>query len=345
MKKTTVACFFGGKSAEYNVSLVSATAIIKNINREKFNVLMIGIAEDGNFYHFEGNVEDIENNMWMNSAAPLTINASSHHKAIFISGNKELSFDIAFPILHGTNGEDGRIQGLFELLGIKYVGCDMSSSSICMDKYASKLLVESHGVKIPKSLLIDSNHILDDTLKTIKTMSLPLFIKPLKAGSSFGITKIHAYDEFEKALEEAFYFDNKVIIEENIDGFEVGCAIIGNDELLIGAVDEIEIADGFFNFEEKYSLKTSKIHLPARISVDEMQAIQDVALKIYKILGCKGCARVDLFYTKDKQIVFNEVNTMPGFTSNSRFPNMLKAIGYTFEHVIEDLIRLGLEHE
>lgn len=345
MNKTTIACFFGGKSAEYSVSLVSAAAVIKHIDKSKFNVIMIGISNDGNFYHFSGNVEDIEKDLWKESSTPISINATSHNQAQFISNDEIITFDIAFPILHGTNGEDGLIQGMFELLGIKYVGCDMSSSSLAMDKYASKLLVESHDVEIPKSLLINKTDYFEDILTNVDEMTFPLFIKPLKAGSSFGISKIAEKSQLSDALDEAFKFDNKVIIEENIEGFEVGCAIIGNEELIIGAVDEIEIASGFFNFEEKYSLKTSKIHLPARLSVDEMQMIQDTALNIYRILGCRGCARVDMFYTKDHRIVFNEVNTMPGFTANSRFPNMLKAIGYTFEHVIEDLVKLGLEHE
>lgn len=345
MNKTTIACFFGGKSAEYSVSLVSAAAVISHLNQDKFNIIMIGIDKKGNFYHYTGDVENIENDTWINNASPVSINASSNYKAQFVSNNETLNFDIAFPILHGTNGEDGRIQGLFELLGIKYVGCDMSASSLSMDKYASKLIVHSHDILIPKSILVLENETLDSLKQNVERMKFPLFVKPLKAGSSYGISKISEMNQLEDALDEAFKFDNKVIIEENIDGFEVGCAIIGNDELTIGAVDEIEIADGFFNYEEKYSLKTSRIHLPARISVSEMEMIKKTALSIYTILGCKGCARVDMFYTSDKQVVFNEVNTMPGFTANSRFPNMLKAIGYSFEHVLEDLIRLGLENE
>ena len=170
-----------------------------------------------------------------------------------------------------------------------------------------------------------------------------MFVKPLKAGSSFGITKILSVKELHKAINEAFKYDDKIIIEENVDGFEVGCAVLGNKDLIIGEVDEIELEDGFFDYYEKYNLKTSKIHLPARISEQERSRIKETALKIYKILGCSGFARVDMFYTEDKKIVFNEVNTIPGCTSHSRYPSMLKQIGITFETVIDRLIELGVE--
>ncbi len=341
MSKITVACFFGGKSAEYSVSLISATSILKHMDKNKYNKLLIGINKNGDFFHYEGNLDNIENDTWEQFAEPVSLQLQQKEAVLIRNDETRLSFDIAFPILHGTNGEDGRIQGMLELMNIKTVGCDMSSSALAMDKYVSKQYLKSLNIKVPKSILINQY----DDRESIRDLKLPLFIKPLKAGSSFGISKIHAYDDLNAALDLAFTYDNKVIIEETIDGFEVGCAIIGNEDLTIGAVDEIEISTDFFNFEEKYTLKSSQIHLPARLSVAEMESIKEEALTIYKLLGCHGCARVDMFYTKDKQIVFNEVNTMPGFTSNSRFPNMLKAIGYSFEQIIDDLIELGLSNE
>ena len=174
-------------------------------------------------------------------------------------------------------------------------------------------------------------------------MKYPLFIKPLKAGSSFGISKIYNESELKYALNYAYDYDKQVVIEETISGFEVGCAIVGNEDLIIGTVDEIEIKTDFFDFEEKYNLRNSKIHLPARISVSELERIKETALKIYRILNLKGLSRVDMFYTSENEIVFNEVNTLPGFTDNSRFPNMLKAVGYSFDRIVNDLITLGLE--
>ena len=195
----------------------------------------------------------------------------------------------------------------------------------------------------PISYLFDNTNDYNSIKNKIENLKFPLFVKPLKAGSSFGITKIKSIDELSQALDEAFKYDNKIIIEENVDGFEVGCAILGNNDLIIGEVDEIELENGFFDYYEKYNLKTSKIHLPARISKSERENIKKTALEIYKILGCSGFARVDMFYNPDKKIVFNEVNTIPGCTSHPRYPSMLKEIGLSFEEVIDRLIELGLE--
>lgn len=221
----------------------------------------------------------------------------------------------------------------------------MISSAICMDKYLAHELVSSSGLLSPVSYLFDKSDNYEKIKSKISHLKYPLFVKPLKAGSSFGITKISSINELREATEEAFKYDNKIIIEENVDGFEVGCAILGNDNLIIGEVDEIELEDGFFDYFEKYNLKTSKIHLPARISEDEREKIKKTALEIYKILGCSGFARVDMFYTPDKKIVFNEVNTIPGCTSHSRYPSMLKEIGISFEEVINRLIELGGDYE
>ena len=342
--KKTVAILFGGCSSEYDVSLVSATSVIKNIKKDKYNLLMIGITRDGDFYLYNGDVNNIEKDEWLNEkdAKRITISTNrSDHGIIVLETNEIIQIDVAFPVLHGQNGEDGRLQGLLELAGIKYVGCDMTSSAICMDKYLAHKIVSSNGYLSPISYLFNEKDSYEMIENKIRNLHFPLFVKPLKAGSSFGITKIKTISELKEALKEAFKYDNKVIIEENVDGFEVGCAVLGTDKLIIGEVDEIELEDGFFDYFEKYNLKTSKIHLPARISKEERERIKDTALAIYKILGCSGFARVDMFYTKDKKIVFNEVNTIPGCTSHSRYPSMLKEIGIPFEEVIDRLIELG----
>lgn len=342
--KKTVAILFGGCSSEYDVSLVSATSVIKNIKKDKYNLLMIGITRDGDFYLYNGDVNNIEKDEWLNEkdAKRITISTNrSDHGIIVLETNEIIQIDVAFPVLHGQNGEDGRLQGLLELAGIKYVGCDMTSSAICMDKYLAHEIVSSNGYLSPISYLFNEKDSYEMIENKICNLYFPLFVKPLKAGSSFGITKIKTISELKEALKEAFKYDNKVIIEENVDGFEVGCAVLGTDKLIIGEVDEIELEDGFFDYFEKYNLKTSKIHLPARISKEERERIKDTALAIYKILGCSGFARVDMFYTKDKKIVFNEVNTIPGCTSHSRYPSMLKEIGIPFEEVIDRLIELG----
>lgn len=344
--KKKVAIIFGGCSSEYDVSLVSAASVIRNINKDKYNVIMIGITKVGDFYLYSGDIDKIEKNEWFDNSITRKVTIStnrSDHGIIILETNELIKLDIVFPVLHGQNGEDGRLQGLLELAGIKYVGCDMISSAICMDKYLAHELVSSSGLLSPISYLFSKSDSYEEIEKKISHLAFPLFVKPLKAGSSFGITKILTAKELKKALDEAYNYDNKVIIEENVEGFEVGCAVLGNNTLTIGEVDEIELEDGFFDYFEKYNLKTSKIHLPARIPVDERQKIKNTALNIYRILGCSGLARVDMFYTKDKKIVFNEVNTIPGCTSHSRYPSMLKEVGISFEKVIDRLIELGME--
>lgn len=346
MGKIRVACLFGGCSSEYDVSLVSASSVIRNINKEKYEVIMIGITREGDFYLYTGSFDDIERNNWFNDKYCNKItfsNNKSDHGFIVLESNELVQIDIVFPILHGKNGEDGTLQGLFELAEIPIVGCGMTSSSICMDKYISHKLVESSGISVPKSYLFTKYDNKNNIEENIKDLVYPIFVKPLKAGSSIGITKVLNTSQLNEAVDYAFSYDDSIIIEEGIDGFEVGCAILGNNDLIIGEVDQIVLQDGFFDYEEKYTLKTSKIVLPAELPELEREKVKDTALKIYKILGCRGFSRVDMFYTKDKKIVFNEVNTIPGCTSHSRYPSMLKQIGYDFKDVIDKLITLGLE--
>ena len=182
-----------------------------------------------------------------------------------------------------------------------------------------------------------------DYSKAISTLQFPLFVKPVKAGSSYGISKVLDIQDLKPAIDNAFKYDNEVIIEEAILGRKVGCAIIGKDILEVGLVDEIELADGFFDYHEKYTLKTSKIHLPARIDELTTKKIQDTAMLIYRTLGCQGSARVDMFLTNNNEIYFNEVNTIPGFTTHSRFPQMMKGIGYDFIELIDRIIEMGLK--
>lgn len=342
--KKTVAVIFGGASSEYNVSLASASSVLKNINKNKYHILMIGITRDGNFYLYNGDVSKIEKDEWLNGdIKKITISTNSSDKGIIIIDTKQvIKIDIAFIMLHGQNGEDGRLQGMLELAGIKYIGSDMLSSAICMDKFLSKKLVKEIGIEVPKNYLFTKLNTYEEIKKQINILKYPLFVKPLRSGSSFGITKIDNQKGLKGAIKEAFKYDDKIIIEEEIKGFEVGCAIIGNEDIQVGEVDEIELQTPLFDYYEKYNLKLSKIYLPARISLEERKRIQDIAIKIYKTLGCKNFARVDMFYTKDNKIVFNEVNTLPGFTMHSRYPNMLKMIGFSFENIIDTLIQLGL---
>ena len=249
--------------------------------------------------------------------------------------------DLVFPILHGKNGEDGTLQGIFELAGIPLVGCGTLSSALCMDKDRAHKLVSLAGISVPKSVTFNRLNI--DAVLSNADLTYPLFVKPVRAGSSFGITKVTAQQELKAAVELAFQHDTEVIVEEAIDGFEVGCAVLGTDTLIVGRVDEIELSDGFFDYTEKYTLKTSKIHMPARISPQTEKELQKAAVTIYRTLGCSGFARVDMFLTPSGRIVFNEVNTIPGFTSHSRYPNMMKGIGLSFADMLDKLIGCYIE--
>lgn len=253
-----------------------------------------------------------------------------------------MDIDAVFPVLHGKNGEDGTVQGLLSLLNIPVVGCGILSSALCMDKDRAHRIVKATGISVPKSFVISRST--DDKVAKIQAEKIgyPLFVKPVKAGSSYGVAKVFDEKEFVAAIGVAFQYDENIIVEESIKGFEVGCAVLGNEELTIGEIDEIELSDGFFDYEEKYTLKNSAIYVPARVPEETARKIKRAAASIYKTLDCKGFARVDLFLSDSLEIVFNEVNTIPGFTAHSRFPNMLKAAGMNLTEVISAVIELAL---
>lgn len=248
-----------------------------------------------------------------------------------------------FPVLHGKNGEDGSVQGLCQLAGIPVVGCGVLASALCMDKDRAHRLVQAAGIAVPHSVALTRDFDREALPARCAELGYPLFVKPGRAGSSYGVSKVRQAADLQKAIREAFQYDEQVLVEQSISGFEVGCAVIGNRTLRTGAVDEIELAGcSFFDFTEKYSLSTARIHVPARIPEEIAAEIQETAKKIYRILGCSGFARVDLFLTEEKQIVFHEVNTIPGFTPHSRFPRMMQAAGLRLEQVITQAIAESL---
>ena len=343
MNKKKIGVIFGGCSPEYNVSLESAYSVITNINKEKYDITLIGITKEGDWFKFEGDLENIKNDNWLQKGkcTKVVISSSKSDKGIIEIENNNtnlIKLDAIFPVLHGKNGEDGTVQGLIELSEIPLIGCDILSSSLCMDKYLSHKLAQSYGIKVANSILINGKT--KDIDKEIQKLNFPLFVKPVRAGSSFGITRIENETEIEQAIKEALKYDTEIIIEENINGIEIGCAILGNEDLIVGEIDEIELSNGFFNYTEKYTLKTSQIHVPARIDKEIVQKAKETAKQIYKILKCKDFARVDMFLTPNNEIYFNEINTIPGFTSHSRYPNMMKQIGMSFEELVDKIISL-----
>ncbi len=338
-----IAVIFGGCSPEYAISLQSAHAIISHMDTNTYVPILIGISKEGDWFLYHGDIEKIPADCWNNAndCTPITVsmNRTSHNLLILINGRfQPLPIDAAFPVLHGRNGEDGTIQGVFELAGIPVVGCGVLSSALCMDKDRAHKLVGAAGICVPVSVVLNRTTAEEDAIKAAKKIGYPLFVKPVRAGSSFGITKVTTSDALPMALKLAFQYDEHVVMEECISGFEVGCAVLGSNSLVVGEVDEIELEDGFFDFTEKYTLKTSAIHVPARIESDVAKQIQQTAKTVYQILDCRGFARVDLFLSESGQIVFNEVNTIPGFTTHSRYPSMMKAAGLSFDRIVSELI-------
>ncbi len=344
MEKKKVAVLFGGCSSEYEVSLQSAYGVISHINREKYEVILIGLHRTtGQWYWYRGNPDRIAQDSWCRAecCVPVYVPTDKTVRGFCFQedgGMRALHVDLALPVLHGKNGEDGTVQGALELAGIPVAGCGLLSSALCMDKELAHRTAEAAGVLVPVSVSVKKPYEAQQVRETAEKLSYPLFVKPVRSGSSFGITMVQKEEELIPALERAFAHDSMVLMEERIEGREVGCAVIGTERLLTGEADEIELSAGFFDYTEKYTLKTSSIHVPARVDSGTGERIRRTARTIYHALGCSGFARVDLFLTEDGRLYFNEVNTIPGFTPHSRFPNMMKAAGYSFEEVLERIL-------
>lgn len=349
MNKQTIVVLFGGYSSEYNVSLQSAASILSALDTTTNTILMLGITKEGEWLLFPGEIAEIEQDTWWQNKGckPAILSPSRSIHGLLISEQDttyEQYVDVVFPVLHGKHGEDGTVQGLLELAGIPYVGCGVLSSAICMDKDIAHILAKEAGIPVPDYVVLRDYMKAEERDTLLAEVTYPAFVKPAKAGSSFGITRITCRDELDAAVMAAFTHDDKVVIEESIDGFEVGCAVLGNTSLIIGAVDEIELQSNIFDFHEKYTLETSAIHVPARITPEQTKRIKECAMILYRALECSGLARVDMFLTPSGDIVFNEINTLPGFTSHSRYPNMMKEIGFAFEDILSQALVLAVEH-
>ena len=348
MKKLTVAVLFGGRSPEHEVSLQSAHGVLTHLDPAKYEPVPVGITRQGRWFLYRGPYDALPDGSWEKQSAFLTPAVLSPdretHGLLLLSpaGPSALRLDAAFPVLHGKNGEDGTVQGLLELAGIPTVGCGVLPSALCMDKDMAHRLAAGLGVAVPRSALFWAGEDLALLGPRTAGLSYPLFVKPARAGSSFGVSRIAGPAELEGAVAAALEHDSKVVMEEAVPGFEVGCAVLGREELTVGLVDEIQLAGGFFDYTEKYHLITSAIHVPARISPEKTAEVRETAKTVYRALGCDGFARVDLFLTPEGKVVFNEVNTIPGFTPHSRYPAMMAGIGLDFPALLDRLIGLAV---
>ena len=331
MKKLRLAVLFGGCSPEHEVSLQSAHGVLTHLDPAKYEPVPVGITRQGRWFLYRGPYDALPDGSWERQSAFLSP-----------AGPSALRLDAAFPVLHGKNGEDGTVQGLLALADIPVVGCGVLPSALCMDKDMAHRLAAGLGVAVPRSALFWAGEDLALLGPRTAGLSYPLFVKPARAGSSFGVSRIAGPAELEGAVAAALEHDSKVVMEEAVPGFEVGCAVLGREELTVGLVDEIQLAGGFFDYTEKYHLITSAIHVPARISPEKTAEVRETAKTVYRALGCDGFARVDLFLTPEGKVVFNEVNTIPGFTPHSRYPAMMAGIGLDFPALLDRLIGLAV---
>ncbi|MFW8052353.1 D-alanine--D-serine ligase [Vagococcus fluvialis] len=345
MKKIGV--IFGGTSAEYEVSLKSASAVLKTMGNMPYEVVMIGITQQGEWLLYQEDIELIENDLWFLEASCRALSFDFTGKGfIDKTSSKTIPVDIVFPVLHGGDGENGVIQGLFELMKLPYIGCGVVPSAISMNKMMLHEFAETVGVKSTPSMVVSSSSKNSHQVhEFVEKNKFPLFVKPNEAGSSKGISKVNSESELLRAIDEASQFDTKVILQKEVVGIEIGCSVLGNDDLVLGALDQINLVDGFFDYEEKYQLLTAKIQVPAQLGISLAETIKEQAINLYRSLDCKGLARIDFFLTTEGDILLNEINTMPGFTDHSRFPMMMREIGLSYEDIIEQLIELAGESD
>lgn len=343
---------FGGRSSEYEVSLQSAYSVIRNIPKDKYTVTPVGITKDGSWLLYEGDVENIPSNKWLDSHCTKTaISTDYGDNSIIVyreNGNEKIKVDVCFPVLHGKNGEDGTVQGLLELAGIPYVGCNTLASAMCMDKGVTNMTADYAEIPQAKWLSVLSDDYYEDKDSfvdaCIEKLGLPVFIKPANAGSSVGISKAKTREDIYSAMDIAFREDSKVVAEENIDGREVECAVLGNSKPVASVIGEIKPESEFYDYEAKYINGTSKLCIPAEISEEKSDEIRALAVKAYKAMGCTGLSRVDFFIRySDEKVLFNEINTLPGFTSISMYSKLFEASGIPYGELVDRLINLALE--
>ena len=351
-EKLRLAVIFGGQSSEHEVSLMSATSILQNLDPEKYDVTMVGITKTGKWLLYTGPVEDLTTGAWERgpvTPAFLSPDPTVHGLvALRDTGAQVIPLDVIFPALHGKNGEDGTIQGLFQLSGIPYVGCDTESSAICMDKAVTHSLLNTAGIEQAHYLWFyaDRFDVAPDTIKNKiqARLDFPVFVKPANAGSSVGVSKVERFEDLDEAIRVAAREDAKIVVEEGIRGQEVECAVLGNREAQASIVGEIGASAQFYDYDDKYVNGTSQLYIPARIDEAVSDKIREVAVRAYRLLGCSGLARVDFFVTEDDhKVVLNEINTLPGFTSISMYPKLWMAMGLSYGELLDRLIDLAFQ--
>ena len=335
MSKSRIAIICGGKSSEHEISCVSANGILNAIDRNNFEPVLIGITKSGKWLL----LPDDSNFSIVNGALP-TVPESGIEVSItslgLVAGGKQLAIDVAFPVLHGPYGEDGTIQGLFEMIGIKYVGSGVLASAVSMDKSYAKPIFAAAGLSVAAGIVVTSKN-----FELPSNLTFPLFVKPARSGSSRGTTKVKQKSDLASAVEHALSFDTKVIIEQAVVGKEIECAVLQADgRITASEVGQISISSKFefYDFQAKYLDNSMELIVPADLPAGVQSKIQQAAITAFNAAGCEGLARVDFFYSTQGDIIINEINTMPGFTPTSVYPKLIEKNGINYQELITKLI-------
>ncbi len=353
MRKLSVCVLFGGVSPEHEVSLRSAESVLNNLDTEKYNIFPVGIKKDGDWVLYGGkDYSLLPSGQW--EACPKNRRAAISP----VRGQGLLSFegdcvvrehiDVVFPVLHGENGEDGSMQGLLQIAGLPYVGPHVAASAAAMDKCMTKLVAEQAHVRQAAWQLVTREELQCNEEAAMDAVeakfSYPVFVKPAGTGSSVGVSKVKNREKLSEALHRAAKFDAKVMVEEFINGREVEVAVLGNETPAASICGEIEAGAEFYDYDAKYISDCAKLYIPARISDNAAEQVRDTAVRVYTALGCQGLSRVDFFVTYDgEEVVFNEINTIPGFTSISMYPKLFEASGIPYAQLLDRLLELALQ--
>ena len=348
MAEKNIVVIMGGRSSEHEVSLVSAATVVENINTEVYNVIMVGITKDGQWKLIES-LDKVRDGSWVQGHTQAILSPETGKGELILMQKDRVDtvhVDVVFPVLHGMNGEDGTLQGLLELAQIPYVGCGVLASACSMDKFYTKIIVDAIGIRQAKFVGVRRGELtdMDEVVSRVeKELDYPVFVKPSKAGSSQGVSKAEDREGLVAALRLAAQHDSKILVEENIVGRELECAVLGGAEAKASGVGEILAADTFYSYEAKYNNEDSRTVVGPELPEGRTEEIRRDAEAIFKALDCYGLSRVDFFLTKDtEEVVFNEINTLPGFTAISMYPMLWEAAGVDKKELIQRLIDLAM---
>ena len=353
MKKLSVCVLFGGVSPEHDISLRSAESVLRHMDPEKYNIFPVGITRDGDWVLFGGTDYGM-------LPAGTWLDCPDNRRAALspVRGQGLLSFegdcvvreriDVVFPVLHGENGEDGSVQGLMQLAGLPCVGPMVAASATAMDKTLTKLVADHAGIRQAAWQLVTRRELersADAVAEAVEArFTYPVFVKPAGTGSSVGVSKARDRRQLLEALRKAAEFDRKILVEEFIDGREIEVAVLGNETPCASTCGEVDSGADFYDYKAKYVSNTSTLYIPGRISDAAAENVREMAVRIYEAMGCRGLSRVDFFVTRDEEeVIFNEINTLPGFTSISMYPKLFEASGIEYGDLIDQLIQLAME--